>query len=108
MTSQGLIGTDTVSTPALLLEEDQENTVTHLVVHPLVLLHVLDHHTRRNEASGRVIGTLLGRRDGNKVSNSATFAEYTTGIQYIQFFLDEIFSETTGEMPDKGIFFLDL
>ena len=47
MTSQGIISTDTVSTPALLLEEDQEHTVTHLVVHPLVLLHVLDHHTRR-------------------------------------------------------------
>ena len=54
------------STPALLMDGDQD-AVTHLVVHPLVLLHVLDHHTRRQESGGRVIGTLLGRRDGNKV-----------------------------------------
>jgi JAB1/Mov34/MPN/PAD-1 ubiquitin protease len=53
--------------PALLLQEDATDSVTHVVVHPLVLLSVLDHHTRRQEADGRVIGTLLGRRDGNKV-----------------------------------------
>jgi len=63
---QAPVVTPSLSTPALLLEEDPE-AVTHLVVYPLVLLHVLDHHTRRQEASGRVIGTLLGRRDGNKV-----------------------------------------
>mmetsp|Transcript_6152 Transcript_6152/g.8974 ORF Transcript_6152/g.8974 Transcript_6152/m.8974 type:complete len:337 (+) Transcript_6152:107-1117(+) len=40
-------------------------TVVH--VHPLVLLAILDHHTRRQEGAGRVIGTLLGQRstDGN-------------------------------------------
>ena len=40
-------------------------TVVH--VHPLVLLSILDHHTRRQEGAGRVIGTLLGQRstDGN-------------------------------------------
>jgi hypothetical protein len=54
------------SSPALLLE-DGEDSVTNVIVHPLVLLHVLDHHTRRQEASGRVIGTLLGRRDGRTV-----------------------------------------
>lgn len=37
----------------------------HVHVHPLVLLSVLDHHTRRQESNGRVIGTLLGRREGN-------------------------------------------
>lgn len=54
---------------ALLLQEDgtATNSVSHVVVHPLVVLSVLDHHTRRQEADGRVIGTLLGRRDGNKV-----------------------------------------
>lgn len=65
--------TPSSSTPALLLDEDPD-AVTHLVVHPLVLLHVLDHHTRRQEAGGRVIGTLLGRRDGNKVEVTNCFA----------------------------------
>ena len=37
-------------------------------VHPLVLLSVLDHHTRRQEGAGRVIGTLLGKRNGDTVS----------------------------------------
>jgi hypothetical protein len=54
------------SSPALLLDEGVDS-VTQVIVHPLVLLHVLDHHTRRQEGSGRVIGTLLGRRDGKKV-----------------------------------------
>lgn len=31
-------------------------------VHPLVLLSILDHHARRQEGSGRVIGTLLGKK----------------------------------------------
>ncbi len=68
----------TTSSPALLLQEDATDAVTQVVedatdavtqvvVHPLVLLGILDHHTRRQEADGRVIGTLLGRRDGNKV-----------------------------------------
>jgi len=40
---------------------------TVVQVHPLVLLTILDHHTRRQEGAGRVIGTLLGQRstDGN-------------------------------------------
>ena len=41
--------------------------VSNVNVHPLVLLSVLDHHTRRQEGAGRVIGTLLGKRDGDKV-----------------------------------------
>jgi len=64
------------SSPALLLNNEISNTglndtqaVNSVVVHPLVLLSVLDHHTRRQESSGRVIGTLLGRRDGDKVSS---------------------------------------
>jgi translation initiation factor 3 subunit F len=42
-------------------------TKTVVQVHPLVLLAVLDHHTRRQEGASRVIGTLLGQRstDGN-------------------------------------------
>ena len=54
------------SSPALVME-DGADTISQVIVHPLVLLHVLDHHTRRQEGSGRVIGTLLGRRDGKKV-----------------------------------------
>ena len=42
-------------------------SVSDIMVHPIVLLSVLDHHTRRQEGAGRVIGTLLGRRDGNRV-----------------------------------------
>lgn len=62
------------STPALLLNENTGTTglsdskaVTSVVVHPMVLLSILDHHTRRQDGELRVIGTLLGRRDGEKV-----------------------------------------
>jgi len=48
--------------------------VSSVTVHPLVLLSVLDHHTRRQEGAGRVIGTLLGRRDGDKVEVTNCFA----------------------------------
>ena len=63
--------TTTSSNPALLLNADvavaHATAATVVTVHPLVLLSVLDHHTRRQEANGRVIGTLLGRRNGNMV-----------------------------------------
>jgi len=65
--------TTSLSSPALVLEEGAD-IITEVLVHPLVLLHVLDHHTRRQEASGRVIGTLLGRRDGKKVEVTNCFA----------------------------------
>lgn len=62
------------SSPALLLNTapasstgDESTNVSNVVVHPIVLLSVLDHHTRRQEGAGRVIGTLLGRRDGGTV-----------------------------------------
>lgn len=55
------------SSPALLLNED-----TRVIVHPLAIMHVLDHHARRQE--GRVIGTLLGRIDGNTVEITNCFA----------------------------------
>ncbi len=41
--------------------------VSNVNVHPLVLLSVLDHHSRRQEGAGRVIGTLLGKRVGGEV-----------------------------------------
>lgn len=69
------------STPALLLNNETTNTglddpqaVNSVVVHPLVLLSILDHHTRRQDEDGRVIGTLLGRRDGDKVEVTNCFA----------------------------------
>jgi len=64
--------TTSLSSPALVMEEG--GNTTQVIVHPLVLLHVLDHHTRRQEASGRVIGTLLGRRDGKKIEVTNCFA----------------------------------
>eukprot|EP00581_Thalassiosira_minuscula_P012701 CAMPEP_0183712202 /NCGR_PEP_ID=MMETSP0737-20130205/7395_1 /TAXON_ID=385413 /ORGANISM="Thalassiosira miniscula, Strain CCMP1093" /LENGTH=339 /DNA_ID=CAMNT_0025940781 /DNA_START=59 /DNA_END=1078 /DNA_ORIENTATION=- len=48
--------------------------VSNVAVHPLVLLSVLDHHTRRQEGAGRVIGTLLGKRDGGRVEVTNAFA----------------------------------
>lgn len=44
-----------------------DNGASHVIVHPIVLLSVLDHHTRRQEGGGRVIGTLLGKREGDRV-----------------------------------------
>ena len=63
------------STPALLLNTNNTGTtglsdskaVTTVVLHPMVLLSILDHHTRRQDGELRVIGTLLGKRDGDKV-----------------------------------------
>lgn len=66
--------TTSTNSPALLLETDQQDAPTSVTVHSLVLLSVLDHHTRRQEADGRVIGTLLGRRDGTKVEVTNCFA----------------------------------
>lgn len=62
------------SSPALLM--GGVDTVSQVIVHPMVLLHVLDHHTRRQEVSGRVIGTLLGRRDGKTVCPILPLAQY--------------------------------
>jgi translation initiation factor 3 subunit F len=68
------------SSPALLLNTpptsgaDESSNVSNVVVHPIVLLSVLDHHTRRQEGAGRVIGTLLGRRDGETVEITNCFA----------------------------------
>lgn len=81
MTDQILPHATYGSTPALLLNTTSSPTsniatdsVTTVEVHPLVLLSVLDHHTRRQEGAGRVIGTLLGRRDGSKVEVTNCFA----------------------------------
>ena len=65
------------SSPALLLDSSSgasSDAVSSVTVHPLVLQSVLDHHTRRAEGAGRVIGTLLGRRDGSSVEITNCFA----------------------------------
>lgn len=51
-----------------------ENTQATVFVHPLVLLHILDHHRRRPAGSARVIGTLLGRFDDSLVEITNAFA----------------------------------
>uniref|UniRef100_A0A7S2SJQ2 Eukaryotic translation initiation factor 3 subunit F n=1 Tax=Eucampia antarctica TaxID=49252 RepID=A0A7S2SJQ2_9STRA len=62
------------ATSSSSLDGDENGMVSQVLVHPLVLLSVLDHHTRRQEGAGRVIGTLLGRRDGTKVEVTNCFA----------------------------------
>lgn len=62
------------SAPALLFDEKSDDSINHVVLHPLALFHVLDHHTRRQERTGRVIGTLLGRRDGSRVEITNCFS----------------------------------
>ena len=57
-----------VAASAVGNENSADIPVSSVMVHPLVLLSVLDHHTRRQEGAGRVIGTLLGKRDGDRVS----------------------------------------
>lgn len=59
--------------PALLFDNNTQST-TAVFVHPLVLLHILDHHRRRPTGSARVIGTLLGRFDDSGVLVEVTNA----------------------------------
>jgi translation initiation factor 3 subunit F len=56
--------TSSLPSPALFLGDNSSSShaSTRVVIHPLVLFHILDHHNRRNDAGSRVIGTLLGRR----------------------------------------------
>jgi len=78
----------TLSAPALLLAEEEgssslntngessssssiTNVVSQVIVHPLVLMSILDHHSRRAEDSGRVVGTLLGMKHTTTISGSS-------------------------------------
>jgi translation initiation factor 3 subunit F len=67
-------GAAAVSSSASPDGDSYSNTVSRVDVHPIVLLSVLDHHTRRQEGAGRVIGTLLGKRDGDRVEITNCFA----------------------------------
>lgn len=70
------------SSPALLVDGSSHSSggsnstlpTSDIEVHPLVLLSVLDHHTRRPEGAGRVIGTLLGSKVGGSVEITNCFA----------------------------------
>ena len=74
--------------PALLLTDGSSPTgasggsVVEVILHPLVFLSILDHHTRRQEVEGRVIGTLLGRRDGDKVCFWTTLGQTWTDCPF--------------------------
>jgi 26S proteasome regulatory subunit N8 len=48
---------------------------TEVVVHPLVLLSVVDHYTRvAKDTKKRVVGVLLGSKSGNRVDVTNSFA----------------------------------
>jgi translation initiation factor 3 subunit F len=80
-----------LSNPALIVLDGSMASATKskaqqarvVLVHPLAILHVLDHHVRRHQDTtesntmnnqNRVIGTLLGRIDGNVVEITNCFA----------------------------------
>lgn len=67
-TGAGPVVAGGVAVPAITSIVD--NGASNVIVHPIVLLSVLDHHTRRQEGGGRVIGTLLGKREGDRVSKN--------------------------------------
>jgi len=98
------------SSPALLLAEEEAQTssgaaavlgengsmieissssntavVSKVIVHPLVLMSILDHHSRRAEGSGRVVGTLLGVKHttggGSSASEDSTAPTKTTLVE---------------------------
>jgi hypothetical protein len=46
-----------MNSSSVFIEEFSSLSVT---IHPVVLLSILDHHSRRNKDQHRVIGTLLG------------------------------------------------
>lgn len=50
-------------------------TSTEVIVHPLVLLSVVDHYNRvAKDTKKRVIGVLLGAKTGNKIDITNSFA----------------------------------
>lgn len=70
-----MVASLTESAPALLLDHSgADNSILEVIVHPVVLLQVLDHHTRRQDDNGRVIGTLLGKVHGSTVEVTNCFA----------------------------------
>jgi 26S proteasome regulatory subunit N8 len=51
------------------------STPTNVIVHPLVLLSVVDHYNRSaKNTKKRVVGVLLGQQIGNSVNVANSFA----------------------------------
>jgi translation initiation factor 3 subunit F len=69
------------SNPALLLNEKDN---VRVIVHPLAILQVLDHHSRRHEGNGRVIGTLLGVRIDDGLSNTTIEITNCFGVPHAE------------------------
>ena len=42
-------------------------------LHPVVLFSILDHYSRRNDTQNRVIGTLLGQKNGDVIEVTNCF-----------------------------------
>ena len=73
------------------------NSSTDVVIHPLVLLSVADHYNRvAKDSKKRVVGVLLGSREGNKVDATNSFAvPFEEDLQNPNvWFLDHSFLET--------------
>lgn len=61
--------------PAATSEEIVSLSATSVVVHPLVLLSVVDHQARAARGTKRrVVGILLGQNDGKKINVANSFA----------------------------------
>lgn len=53
-----------------------------VLVHPLVLLSVVDHYNRMSkDTDKRVVGILLGQRNGSTILVSSSFAGETCAIK---------------------------
>lgn len=51
------------------------NVATEVIVHPLVLLSVVDHYNRvAKDTKKRVVGVLLGSKTGNRIDATNSFA----------------------------------
>ena len=55
----------------IFLQSSRDVTVK---VHPLVLFSVLEHYVRRNEGQKRVIGTLMGYKEGSTLHVTDCYA----------------------------------
>ncbi|OLY80374.1 26S proteasome regulatory subunit rpn-8 [Smittium mucronatum] len=80
---------------------------TRVVVHPLVLLSVVDHYNRVSKNSKkRVVGVLMGQVTGNLVNVANSYAvpfeeEYEKVTNSTVFFLDHNYVETMRDMFKK-------
>ena len=70
--------------PAATSEEITALSKTTVVVHPLVLLSVVDHAARAARGTKRrVVGILLGQTDGKKINVANSFAGQSEDITLV-------------------------